>query len=231
MKPSSFTSMPESPITAGSRLVQLPDAQKFQYPYVYFVFANWPCALFSNLPRTYTGAQVLFCLATAIDPRAPSDATSGEPCFRFLNQVFSKWQIFWISTSLTGIYRDMMSANALFCRFNFLFCQASALRCTKSSHELGSAVYFRRKMTPCNSALERNRASFCFIPETFLRVDCMPRCITDPLIHHGRHFGRTQHALCSIRLLLKNGLLRIGRLSNSNHSVTVRFVLVSRSVS
>ena len=138
---------------------------------------------------------------------------------------------FWLSTPLTGIYRDTTSTNALLYRFNFLFCQASALRCTKSSHEPGSAVYFRRKMTPCNSALERNRTSFRLLPETFSRVDCMPRCITDPLIHHGRHFGRTQHALCSIRLLLKNGLLRIDRLSNSNHSVTVRFVLVSRSVS
>ena len=30
-------------------------------------------------------------------------------------------------------------------------------------------------------------------------------CLSDPLIHHGRHFGRTVHALCNVRTLLKNG--------------------------
>lgn len=34
-------------------------------------------------------------------------------------------------------------------------------------------------------------------------------CLTDPLVHHGRHFGRTVHALCSIRTLLQNGVRRI----------------------
>jgi len=34
-------------------------------------------------------------------------------------------------------------------------------------------------------------------------------CIADPLIHHGRHFGRTVHALCSIRTLVQNGLRRM----------------------
>jgi hypothetical protein len=33
-------------------------------------------------------------------------------------------------------------------------------------------------------------------------------CITDPLVHHGRHFCRTVHALCNIQALLTNGLLR-----------------------
>lgn len=37
-------------------------------------------------------------------------------------------------------------------------------------------------------------------------------CVTDPLVHHGRHFGRTIHALCSINALLTNGLLRMGEL-------------------
>jgi hypothetical protein len=32
---------------------------------------------------------------------------------------------------------------------------------------------------------------------------------TDPLVHHGRHFGRTVHALCSISALLSNGILRM----------------------
>lgn len=33
-------------------------------------------------------------------------------------------------------------------------------------------------------------------------------CLSDPLIHHGRHFGRTLHALCNIQSLLTNGILR-----------------------
>jgi len=36
---------------------------------------------------------------------------------------------------------------------------------------------------------------------------------TDPLVHHGRHFGRTVHALCNVGALLNNGMLRMGELS------------------
>lgn len=36
---------------------------------------------------------------------------------------------------------------------------------------------------------------------------------TDPLVHHGRHFGRTVHALCNVSSLLNNGILRMGELS------------------
>ncbi|KAF8240435.1 hypothetical protein L208DRAFT_1539586 [Tricholoma matsutake] len=31
--------------------------------------------------------------------------------------------------------------------------------------------------------------------------------LTDPLVHHGHHFGRTVHALCRIHTLLTNGIL------------------------
>jgi hypothetical protein len=30
----------------------------------------------------------------------------------------------------------------------------------------------------------------------------------DVLVHHGRHFGRTVHALCRVHTLLTNGILR-----------------------
>jgi hypothetical protein len=40
-------------------------------------------------------------------------------------------------------------------------------------------------------------------------------CGTDPLIHYGRHFGRTVHALCSIKALITNGLLRMCQLEES----------------
>ncbi|KAH6901450.1 hypothetical protein BKA70DRAFT_1374803 [Coprinopsis sp. MPI-PUGE-AT-0042] len=42
-------------------------------------------------------------------------------------------------------------------------------------------------------------------------------CRTDPLVHHGRHFGRTIQAFCKVQTLIKNGLsrsiqLKFGRL-------------------
>jgi hypothetical protein len=36
---------------------------------------------------------------------------------------------------------------------------------------------------------------------------------TDPLVHHGRHFGRTVHALCSVKTLVTNGLIRVDELA------------------
>jgi hypothetical protein len=38
-------------------------------------------------------------------------------------------------------------------------------------------------------------------------------CTTDPLVHHGRHFGRTVHALCTVNALIVNGMLRMGELA------------------
>ena len=32
---------------------------------------------------------------------------------------------------------------------------------------------------------------------------------SDPLVHHGRHFGRTVYAMCNVRSLITNGLLRL----------------------
>jgi len=33
-------------------------------------------------------------------------------------------------------------------------------------------------------------------------------------VHHGRHFGRTVHALCTVHALLTNGILHVGELSD-----------------
>lgn len=38
---------------------------------------------------------------------------------------------------------------------------------------------------------------------------------TDPLVHHGRHFCRTVHALCNIQALLTNGILRTVELAEA----------------
>ncbi|KAI0067315.1 hypothetical protein BV25DRAFT_1911964 [Artomyces pyxidatus] len=37
----------------------------------------------------------------------------------------------------------------------------------------------------------------------------------DPLVHHGRHFGRTIHALANFQALITNGLLRLGELAET----------------
>ncbi len=36
------------------------------------------------------------------------------------------------------------------------------------------------------------------------------RRTTDPLVHHGRHFGRSIHALCNVHALINNGIIRMG---------------------
>ena len=35
----------------------------------------------------------------------------------------------------------------------------------------------------------------------------------DPLVHHGRHFGRTIHGLCNVNTLITNGISRLQRLT------------------
>ncbi|KAH6916506.1 hypothetical protein BKA70DRAFT_1368536 [Coprinopsis sp. MPI-PUGE-AT-0042] len=37
-------------------------------------------------------------------------------------------------------------------------------------------------------------------------------CRTDPLVHHGRHFGRTIRAFCRVQTLIKNGISRTLRM-------------------
>ena len=80
---------------------------------------------------------------------------------------------------------------------------------------------------PCNLARERNRAFLSHRLSNCIVV-LLTSCVSDPLIHHGRHFGRTHHALCSMRVLLKNGLLRQERLAtNGGNVLTIRFVVTS----
>jgi hypothetical protein len=50
-------------------------------------------------------------------------------------------------------------------------------------------------------------------------------CATDPLVHYGRHFGRTLHVFCTVGALLSNGILRMGELSEqSEDTLTHEFV-------
>lgn len=56
-------------------------------------------------------------------------------------------------------------------------------------------------------------------------------CIADPLIHHGRHFGRTVHALCSVHSVIVNGILRLGELADEpEESFTSEYVYLSQLV-
>ncbi|KAG2114455.1 hypothetical protein BD769DRAFT_1363829, partial [Suillus cothurnatus] len=41
------------------------------------------------------------------------------------------------------------------------------------------------------------------------------RSVTDPLVHYGRHFGRTVHALCNFQALLTNRILQMGELADT----------------
>ena len=41
---------------------------------------------------------------------------------------------------------------------------------------------------------------------------------SDPLVHHGRHFGRTVYAMCNVRSLVTNSLLRLEELDGDEIS-------------
>jgi len=57
------------------------------------------------------------------------------------------------------------------------------------------------------------------------------RCGSDPLVHHGRHFGRTVHALCTISALLNNGILRMVELADrAEETFTHEYVLASSMI-
>lgn len=60
-----------------------------------------------------------------------------------------------------------------------------------------------------------------FISLTTTLMFTFIRCLTDPLVHHGRHFGRTVHAMCNFPTLLNNGIMRIvDQLTPSDASLT-----------
>jgi hypothetical protein len=50
----------------------------------------------------------------------------------------------------------------------------------------------------------------------------------DPLVHHGRHFGRSVHAMCNVRALITNGLVRMAESEGEvqEETLTFEFVLI-----
>jgi hypothetical protein len=60
----------------------------------------------------------------------------------------------------------------------------------------------------------RKKQCVLFTCLNFLNFECLfGSCGTDPLVHHGRHFGRTVHALCTVSSLVNNGIIRMGELA------------------
>ena len=60
----------------------------------------------------------------------------------------------------------------------------------------------------CNWVPEKNSAFFLpnFGPHCDLTTYVIIRTTQDPLVHHGRHFGRAIHAFCNVQTLILNGL-------------------------
>jgi hypothetical protein len=84
------------------------------------------------------------------------------------------------------------------------------------------------KLLPCDvrkyrSTTARQRAaSRCQKKAVRIGLSCIralimfvSRHVTDPLVHHGHHFGRVVYAFCNVSALISNGLLRIGDLNGS----------------
>jgi hypothetical protein len=46
----------------------------------------------------------------------------------------------------------------------------------------------------------------------------------DPLVHHGRHFGRTVHVMCNVQALICNGVVRMGEDPVPEESLTYESV-------
>ena len=86
---------------------------------------------------------------------------------------------------------------------------AVSVECLRTIHLL-----VIRGRAPLNEVQKKSRmpsTSQCSAQTHILTMSLFLRsCLTDPLVHHGRHFGRTVHALCNISALLTNGLLRLG---------------------
>lgn len=75
-----------------------------------------------------------------------------------------------------------------------------------------TAILGRRRRTP-EYALELGpRKKACVLGSTFyqglITELTTGSTFSDPLVHHGRHFGRTIHAFCQVQALLSNGLVR-----------------------
>ena len=101
-----------------------------------------------------------------------------------------------------------------------------------STHVLRRKLYHRSKAGRCITAGRQEETVSCWlhIPITSsLTKHLGASCGTDPLVHHGRHFGRTVHALCTISALINNGILRMGELAEQPDATFTRECVFSSS--
>ena len=79
---------------------------------------------------------------------------------------------------------------------------------TSAMEDDSSALPGRKRAA--SSALQlgpRKKVCAIVINPIFLTVNLFYiRTTQDPLVHHGRHFGRTVHAFCNVQTLVTNGL-------------------------
>lgn len=60
----------------------------------------------------------------------------------------------------------------------------------------------------CRLRPAENRQSMSVPATSGLLILCSTA--QDPLVHHGRHFGRAVHAFCNVQTLILNGLVTLG---------------------
>jgi len=78
---------------------------------------------------------------------------------------------------------------------------------------------------------KKARVSSVLLDSPFALQKFLASCISDPLIGHGRHFGRTVHALCNVGSLLTNGILRLGEQADEpEESFTAEYVQHTQSI-
>jgi hypothetical protein len=65
----------------------------------------------------------------------------------------------------------------------------------------------------CNSDQGKRRMYFLLPRFNIAHQVLLESCVSDPLVHYGRHFGRTVHALCNVHSLILNGILYMGELA------------------
>jgi hypothetical protein len=105
--------------------------------------------------------------------------------------------------------------------FHIKFCTA-----TMSSDE--NTIVGKKRPGALHLGAKKNRASLLHVHITLNLTEYLGvSCGTDPLIHHGRHFGRTVHALCTISALINNGILRTGELAEQPDTTYSKEYIVS----
>ena len=72
-------------------------------------------------------------------------------------------------------------------------------------HKTKSLVRSVDPLVHCNWDQERGHLYFDILFKNWL-IAFSIRTTQDPLVHHGRHFGRAMHAFCNVQTFITNGL-------------------------